>query len=167
MTLTKRLLALISFALAFCMPAAHANTVTIDGTWYSNTQSWSITFTGNADGAGNINLANLTALSFSDSDSQTFSLGNVNAFGTFNVNTNVWSSNAADWFGNLDAFLTSNYFGSNFGWSLANGWDYFPPVDSYTVVRNTGGTVPEPMSLALMALGLVALRASRRQPKAA
>ena len=139
-----------------------ANTVTIDHTWYGSL-SGTIVFTGTPDSGGLINLADLTALSYSNNSSQSFNLSNVTSFGTFDVVSNVWSPNALDWDGNPDAFVCTNLFGPGSTWCFADV-SFEQPL-SYRVVSNVNdSTVPEPGSLALVGLALVglAVRSKRR-----
>ena len=107
---------------------------------------------------GQINLADLTALQYSNSFGQAFNLSFVNAFGTFDTFSNTWAHNASDWNGNPTAYLTSSFFGSPFSWSFNTSQGQI----GISVISDISA-VPEPTTVALLGLGLVGFAASRRK----
>jgi hypothetical protein len=146
--------------------AAKADSVVIDFTWYDGSSTGVVSFTGTPDVNGNINLGDLTDFSLTDDYGQSFGLSALDAFGTFNSPTETWYANAPDWYGHLDAYITSDYGGGANSWSFAEALGERP---TYTVVSDTGsGTAvtPEPGTLSLLwvgLLGLIALGATRRK----
>lgn len=141
---------------------AAVDTVTINGVWYyGSTWTWSVTFTGNVESNGNINLSDLSALNFSDSSFQQFTLANVNAFGTFDTLTATWLNNASDWYGTKDAYLTSNYFGGDYSWSLNTV--YFEQPVIITSISQSISPVPEPETYTMILVGLVGVGLAQRR----
>lgn len=157
-TMHKKLIFALS-ALLFAISSANATsieTVNIDFGW-GTTSDGTIQFTGNVENNGTINFGDLTSFTLSDRFGDSSNLSNLVAFGTFDTNTNLWNNNAQAWNG--------------FPWLAYATWDNyflsFNTIDggAYVITSETTPNVPEPASLSLAGLGLLALAAVRRKAK--
>ncbi|WP_296000809.1 PEP-CTERM sorting domain-containing protein [Rugamonas sp.] len=110
-------------------------------------------FDSNADGI--LSKNELTAFSYEIPGGYDFSLAQVSDFGSYNIAKNIWNHDASGW--GLRNFA---YVSFEHGLLSVNLLD---TTDVVTTVART--SVPEPSSIALVALGLAAAWLARRRAK--
>lgn len=151
----KLLYAAVVLALATGSARADIINATFNFGWACDPYEYgSVTFTGNEEADGTIRLQDLSSLTLTDNVIRTIDLGNVVAFGTFNVPDMRWMNDAPDWNGKPTAWLTW----ANFGASLNTDDDGFVIIVNPAAL--TSADIPEPASLSLLAAGLCGLIAS-------
>lgn len=147
-------------ALLLSILATSANATVIDYTMtISNSASASGQFSGadgNADGF--LSLNELSAFAFDiPVAGYHFELDRVSDFGRYNIAANTWLHDAAGWSQTNFAYVSFD------GGALSV--NTFNASNVLTSVAQAPADVPEPASVTLTALGLLALRAARRSKK--
>lgn len=135
--------------------ATPLSTVTFSVTYDQGSKTWGTgTFSGNdINNDGFLSLSELISFDGSKNiESQAVTLANLSGFGSFDIASNVWMANGSGWGQKNFAYFSWNGDAN----SVNNNW---AAVKTSVVTTN----VPEPASMALLALGCAGLVAARRR----
>ena len=134
-----------------------------DATWnYPRLETVEVSFTGNIEADGNININDLTAVTITDTFApsvNSYLLSNIVGFGTYNTLTQIWTPNGFLYQGAPNiAYITWTVSGGVASLQTNN-----PP--SLSLISVTPTAVPIPPTVIMFILGLLGIGALRKKFK--